>query len=116
MRWNARAISWPWTDGLTFHSIVGAQAGQCLRPHETYLRKDYVRGTAFLRLSRRTDDCIYNPLSHFKSHYITRKIGGFHGGDYEERRLLGYKTPVRTSQETHHVSATQDSRLVLCKI
>jgi hypothetical protein len=24
----------------------------------------------------------------------------------EERRLLGYKNPVRTSQETHYVSAT----------
>jgi hypothetical protein len=29
------------------------------------------------------------------------KIGGFHGGDYEEWRLLGYRIPVRTSQETH---------------
>jgi hypothetical protein len=25
---------------------------------------------------------------------------GFHGGDYEECRLLGYENPVRTSQET----------------
>jgi hypothetical protein len=24
----------------------------------------------------------------------------FHGGDYGECRLLGYKNPVRTSQET----------------
>jgi hypothetical protein len=24
---------------------------------------------------------------------------GFHGGDYEECRLLGYNNPVRTSQE-----------------
>jgi hypothetical protein len=29
------------------------------------------------------------------------KISGFHGGDYEECRLLGYKYPVHTSQETH---------------
>jgi hypothetical protein len=28
------------------------------------------------------------------------KISGFHCGDYEECRLLGYKNPVRTSQET----------------
>jgi hypothetical protein len=28
------------------------------------------------------------------------KISGFHGGNYEECRLLGYKNPVRTSQET----------------
>jgi hypothetical protein len=44
------------------------------------------------------------------------KIWGFHGGDYEECRLLEYKKPVRTSQETHYVSATQPSQLMLCKI
>jgi hypothetical protein len=27
-----------------------------------------------------------------------------------------YKTPVRTSQETHYVSATESSQLILCKI
>jgi hypothetical protein len=45
-----------------------------------------------------------------------RKIWGFHGGDYEECRLLGYKTPVRTSQGTNYVSATEPRRLMLCKI
>jgi hypothetical protein len=40
----------------------------------------------------------------------------FNGGDYEECRLLGYKNPVRTSQETHYVSATEPNRLLLCKI
>jgi hypothetical protein len=35
-------------------------------------------------------------------------------GDYEECRLLGYKTPVRTPQETHYISATNPSRLMLC--
>jgi hypothetical protein len=34
----------------------------------------------------------------------------------KEWRLVGYKNPVRTSQETHYVSATQLSRLMLCKI
>jgi hypothetical protein len=48
--------------------------------------------------------------------YRQCKIWGFHGGDCEECRLLGYKTPVRTSQETHNVSATELSRLMLCKI
>jgi hypothetical protein len=43
-------------------------------------------------------------------------IWGFHGSDYEECRLLGYKNPVRTSQETRYVSATEPSRLMLCKI
>jgi hypothetical protein len=28
------------------------------------------------------------------------KVCGFHGGDYEEWRLVGYKNPVHTSQET----------------
>jgi hypothetical protein len=34
----------------------------------------------------------------------------------EEFRHLGYKNPVCTSQETHYVSATEHSRLKLCKI
>jgi hypothetical protein len=44
------------------------------------------------------------------------KIWGLHGGDYEERRLQGYKNIVRTSQETHYVSVTELSRLMQCKI
>jgi hypothetical protein len=44
------------------------------------------------------------------------KILGFHGGDYEEWRLLGYKNPARTTQETHYISATEPSQLMLCKI
>jgi hypothetical protein len=44
------------------------------------------------------------------------KIWGFCGDDYEEFRLLGYKNPVRTSQETHYVSTTELSRLMLHKI
>jgi hypothetical protein len=31
-------------------------------------------------------------------------------------RLLKYKNPVPTSQETHYVSATESSQLILCKI
>jgi hypothetical protein len=34
----------------------------------------------------------------------------------EECRLLRYKIPVRTSQETHYFSATESSQLMLCKI
>jgi hypothetical protein len=44
------------------------------------------------------------------------KIWGSHGGDYGESRLLGYENPVRTSQKTHHVSTTESSQLMLCKI
>jgi hypothetical protein len=51
----------------------------------------------------------------FNEPYIC-KIWGFHGGDYEEYRLLGYKNPVPTSQDTYYVSATKPSRLMLCKI
>jgi hypothetical protein len=36
--------------------------------------------------------------------------------DYEECHLLGYKNPVRTSQETHYVSTAESSPLMLCKI
>jgi hypothetical protein len=45
-----------------------------------------------------------------------RHTSSFHVCNYEECRLLGYKSPVRTSQETHYVSATESSRLMLCKI
>jgi hypothetical protein len=40
----------------------------------------------------------------------------FYGGEYEKFRVLRYKTPVRTSQETYYLSATEHSRLMLCKI
>jgi hypothetical protein len=43
-------------------------------------------------------------------------IRGFHDGDYEECRLLGYKIPVRTSQETNYVSNAGPSRLMICTI
>jgi hypothetical protein len=36
--------------------------------------------------------------------------------DYEECRLLGYKNPVRTSQETYYFSNRNFSRLMLCNI
>jgi hypothetical protein len=41
---------------------------------------------------------------------------GFHCDDYEELRLLGYKNPVRTSQETHYISVTKSRQLMLYKI
>jgi hypothetical protein len=37
----------------------------------------------------------------------------FIGGEYEESRLLGYKNPICTSQETHYVSTIEPSRLML---
>jgi hypothetical protein len=50
------------------------------------------------------------------SHKRSCKIWGFHGGYYEECRLLGYKIQVPTSQETHYISVTEPSQLMLCKI
>jgi hypothetical protein len=44
------------------------------------------------------------------------KIWNFHGGDYEECRLLGYNNPVLISQETNYVSYTEPHRLMPCKI
>jgi hypothetical protein len=44
------------------------------------------------------------------------KIWGFYGGNYEECRHLGCKDSVRTSEETHYVSATESSQLMLCEI
>jgi hypothetical protein len=44
------------------------------------------------------------------------KIWGFRRGDYEECLLLGCKSPVRTSEEEHFVSATEPSRLILRKV
>jgi hypothetical protein len=40
----------------------------------------------------------------------------FAGGYYEKCRVMGYKKPVHTSQETHYISTTEPSRLMLCKI
>jgi hypothetical protein len=51
----------------------------------------------------------------FAEQFSSCKIRGFHGGDYEECRLLGYKNPVPTPRR-HYVFATEPSRLMLCKI
>jgi hypothetical protein len=39
---------------------------------------------------------------------------GFHGGDSEECRLVGYKNTVHPSQDTYYVSATDPRLLVKC--
>jgi hypothetical protein len=36
------------------------------------------------------------------------KILGFHGGGYDDCRLLEYKNLFHTSQETHYVSASKN--------
>jgi hypothetical protein len=47
---------------------------------------------------------------------VSCKIWDCHCGDYEQCRLLGFINPVRTTQETHYVAATEPSQLMLCKI
>jgi hypothetical protein len=47
---------------------------------------------------------------------MLRKILGFHGDDYEECRLLGYKNPFRNPQETHYISTKGLNQLKLCKM
>jgi hypothetical protein len=47
---------------------------------------------------------------------LVRKLWAVHGSDYEECRLVGYEIPFRTSEETHYISATEPSRLMLCNI
>jgi hypothetical protein len=50
---------------------------------------------------------------------MSRKISGFHGGDYEEWCLLGcYATRRNIPEDTilHYVSATDPSQLMLRKI
>jgi hypothetical protein len=43
------------------------------------------------------------------------KISGFHGAGNEECLLLLYKIPVCASQETHYISATKLSQLMLLR-
>jgi hypothetical protein len=55
------------------------------------------------------------------SHHLAKKepickIWGFHGSDYEQCRHLGYINTVLISQETHYVSTTENSQLMLCRI
>jgi hypothetical protein len=55
-------------------------------------------------------------IPHMRHIMSPLQIWGFHGGDYEEWHLQGYKNPVSTSQETHYVSVTEPSQLMLCRI
>jgi hypothetical protein len=69
----------------------------------------------------RATDCStkrrHNKVRILQGQYSSRcKVWGFHEYNYEECRLLGYKTPVRTSQETHYFSATESNQLMLRKI
>jgi hypothetical protein len=73
--------------------------------------KSYVVLTGWALYQRRNE----SPVRYELGFYIPEDGIGY-GGGYEECRLLGYRTPVLTAQETHYVSATGPSRLMLCKI
>jgi hypothetical protein len=44
-------------------------------------------------------------------YYFLVRFEGVQGEDYEECRLLVYKNPSRTSQETQYLSAIEPGRL-----
>jgi hypothetical protein len=82
-----------------------------------YSRANRVFKSAKCRSSHSVMDsgCILLTISYHDTRFHSH-IWGFWGGEYEECRLLGYNNPVRTSQETQYVSATESSRLMLYKI
>jgi hypothetical protein len=45
--------------------------------------------------------------------FLNINYRGFHDGDYEECRLVGYKNRVHSLYEKHYFSATEPSRLML---
>jgi hypothetical protein len=73
----------------------------------------YIQEDGILHSQRRENRKSYIALN---GGVLVCEFWGFHGCDYEECRLLGYKNPVRTLQETHYISATDPSRLMLGKI
>jgi hypothetical protein len=96
-------------------------SGPCLyRQTRTEGRGPIIRTSKGQRWSVNWQFCALRDMNRQRNRYkylhTSCQIWGFHGGDYEECRLLGYQNPVRTSQETHYVSATDPSQLMLCKI
>jgi hypothetical protein len=47
---------------------------------------------------------------------LIQRLNYWTGFNHEEYRLFGYKTPVRTSQETRYFSARESSQLMLSKM
>jgi hypothetical protein len=70
----------------------------------------YPQGNRHLYLLHRRLGWLQSRLGLMEKGKICR-IWGFHGEDYEECRLLAYKTPVRTSEETHYVSTTEPKQV-----
>jgi hypothetical protein len=66
--------------------------------------------TQFLLQRRHIVSPLLIPAGYF---YVRFEV--FMEGHYEECHLLVYKNPVHTSQKTYYFSATETSRLILCK-
>jgi hypothetical protein len=80
--------------------------------HELKTRRILCKGASLICLPQNS---AHSPHRHSngnerKQTYI--KVWGSYSSDYEECRLLGYKNPVRTSQETYYFSVTEPSRLM----
>jgi hypothetical protein len=89
-------------------------AGHSLDPLPTSSDVDYVSGGWQHQWTKLTPSGYQ--FCYLTNEYSKCKIWRYHGGHYEECRLLGYKNPVRTSQETYYVSATGPSQLMLCNM
>jgi hypothetical protein len=106
--------NWPHISGeSTLHSDIN-------RPqHEGQFKDTYTRSSSVtFSACREMMQCamtwkLRGPLI---QQFSNCRILGFNGVDYEEFSLMGYKSPVRTSQETYYIYATEPSRLMLCKI
>jgi hypothetical protein len=105
---------------ILIHSLIrqGLDASSCVLWHlwERFGKIRCLRLQNIYMLMKFKIEIMRTQYSKFLASLNICKIWGFHGGFYEECRLLGYKTPVRTSQATHYISATQPSQLMLCKI
>jgi hypothetical protein len=71
--------------------------------------------------ARRSNKRSTGRTAHISANILHWCYGSYHNGScvtvhYEECRLLGYKNPVRTSQQTRYVSVTEFNRLMLCNI
>jgi hypothetical protein len=110
------------------HCILACNDSHVAPGYSTYRRRLAVRLSIYtdvfvLFLVQWNLDLYFPNLSFSRIHqshymvpeYILFKIWGFHGGDYEECRLLRYQTQFVT-QQTHYVCATEPGQLMLCKI
>jgi hypothetical protein len=107
-----------WTQWIRTTGHPNNRTSLCSIPHAG-LRE--VEGIGTWRTFRQESNCFIE-LSVVRKRgmvviiYVKGAVVYWNYWEYEECRLLRYKTPVRTSQETHYFSTTESSRLMLCKI